>query len=451
MFVSMSLILNNSFFNFKSLYKTFIFFVFCFLGFSQSVFASEIDFGSFSSNYTNEALVKYAECMSVYPVSANNIIVKYDKYKGSNDWSLCVLYDNSDYLLFYDDMKFNYPVLSTKSSYITYSYNSKTGKISYNAPSGVYSLIVSHPDYWSNNVNIDTSFFLLQGNFEYNGSKFTDIVPPYDITLGDTLDKEDILNFNFGECEAYFYTPSNGSTVNLHYKDNYFWKFNARLYVKFDGDMFITDKKVMEMLISQMVLSSPFELYNPVGTYVERPSITNGFKAKAYIDFKIGFPSDFEFGQYVLTASFPGSGTTQSPDIKSANVKINLTNDGSREEAIFDSDGNVESIGNSSSSDDGLSNFPNNPGSDGSVVDWFKYIGDIVIWLVTYPFKLLSDVFNLLGTYINSMMLELEETARAINGLLTFIPGDILNVAYGFIAFTLLYSIVRGVLKLIRG
>lgn len=267
--------------------------------------------------------------------------------------------------------------------------------------------------------------------------------------------KEQIKNFEFGQNEAHFYTPSNNSTLNFHYKDQYFYKFNARLYVRSYGDIFISDKKIMEMLLSTLKISSPFKLYDCVGTYVVRPSITNNFESKFYIDLVLGFPSTSKIGNYTLTASFPGSGTSQNEDIKSASVLVNITNDGSKQEGVFDEDGSIELPSNGSSIGGGSSingdDFPIAPGKDGSIGDWFDYIGSLIMWIITYPFKLLGDVFNVLTNYINVMVNQLTETSRAITGLFTFIPQDILNVTFGVISFTLLYSVVRGVLKLIRG
>lgn len=101
-------------------------------------------------------------------------------------------------------------------------------------------------------------------------------------------------------------------------------------------------------------------------------------------------------------------------------------------------------------SGDDWDSFPTPP-EGGSILEWIKYFGDVIIWLVTYPFRLLSYVFSVLIGYITQMVSTLKETSQAISNLFSFIPKDILNVTYGVISFTVLYSVVRGVLKLIRG
>lgn len=119
--------------------------------------------------------------------------------------------------------------------------------------------------------------------------------------------------------------------------------------------------------------------------------------------------------------------------------------------SIINPDGSVGSGDNGLDFDNNLDGFPTAPGDGASIVDWIKYFGDVILWLITYPFKLLANAFVVLGGYITTMVNTLTDTSKQITGLFTFIPSDILNVTYGFISFTLLYSVVRGVLKLIRG
>lgn len=116
---------------------------------------------------------------------------------------------------------------------------------------------------------------------------------------------------------------------------------------------------------------------------------------------------------------------------------------------VINPDGTTGSDG--SNSDINLDGFPTSPGSNATIIDWVKYFGDVIIWLVTYPFKLLANCFTVLGVYITVMLKTLQSTSEQITGLFTFIPKDILNVTYGIISFTLLYSVIRGLLRLIRG
>lgn len=99
---------------------------------------------------------------------------------------------------------------------------------------------------------------------------------------------------------------------------------------------------------------------------------------------------------------------------------------------------------------DDFNEFPEAP-VDGGILEWIQYFGNVIIWLVTYPFRLLGEVFSTLIGYISEMVGILQSTSEQITGLFTFIPDDILKVTYGVISFTLMYSVVRGVLGLIRG
>lgn len=98
----------------------------------------------------------------------------------------------------------------------------------------------------------------------------------------------------------------------------------------------------------------------------------------------------------------------------------------------------------------GGDDFPTAP-EGGSILDWITYLGQLIMWIVTYPFKLLAEISSILIGYISTLVSTLTETSVAITSLFTFIPQDILNVTYGIISFTLMYSVVRGVIKLIRG
>ena len=452
--------LKNMSSNFKVFKKIIISFLFCFFFLHSSVlcvFSDDFENGQIST-FSYEGIQDYKLTFddAINFAKDNDIsylTFDYINVNGVRGVGLCLLYDNSVFP-YVEDYK-------TSSGYLykdSLVFRNSDGNIDVD---GNYGFIV-YVDGKKNAISSGSATFLkgtqILGNFDiYYSSKAR--VPNNAYNNNGTgyienYTREELEKFKFPHNQAYFYTPQNNSTVNFHFKDKYFWKFNARIYLQFDGDMYISDKKIMEKLISTMEISSPFELYEPVGTYVERPGLFNGFKAKAYIDFKVGFPSDFEFKEYTLSVSFPGSGTTSIPDVKPATVKIKLENDGSKLEGVYDNNGVIDGDGSNSTTDitgDSVDNFPVAPGSDGTIGEWFKYVGELVVWLVTYPFKLLGDVFNVLGIYINSMISQLEETARAINGLLTFIPQDILNVVYGFISFTLLYSVVRGVLKLIRG
>lgn len=95
------------------------------------------------------------------------------------------------------------------------------------------------------------------------------------------------------------------------------------------------------------------------------------------------------------------------------------------------------------------SGFPNLP-SDAGIGDYFNWFFEVITWLITFPLKKMYEAFTVCTSYITKMVNILSETSIAMTSLITFIPSDILGVVNGVLAFSVCFSVVLFILKLIR-
>lgn len=261
--------------------------------------------------------------------------------------------------------------------------------------------------------------------------------------------------------------PASGSKINkLEYNDKGYLEQVFTLKVQYkpnDKSIFgVNDNQqkldVIKGISCEMEDSDfDYHIFDESFKWIVKPSKVVDSVSSPYAVAEMKISTVFkELGKKVFTVKsalkVADDSTDITRDIREYTDSISVefvSDDNYQDGVVINPDGTTGSDG--SNSDIYLDGFPSAPGDGASIVDWIKYFGDVILWLITYPFKLLANAFVVLGGYITTMVNTLTDTSKQITGLFTFIPSDILNVTYGFISFTLLYSVVRGVLKLIRG
>lgn len=98
----------------------------------------------------------------------------------------------------------------------------------------------------------------------------------------------------------------------------------------------------------------------------------------------------------------------------------------------------------------GTSDIPQVP-EDGNIIDWLKYFFDVILWLVTYPFVLIGEIIGTLMNYIIDLFKSLAPVGDYLRQVLSFIPSDIMNVLWGILSFSILFSTIKMVTGYMRG
>lgn len=162
---------------------------------------------------------------------------------------------------------------------------------------------------------------------------------------------------------------------------------------------------------------------------------------------------EHEFNISCSADVFRGSEDFELREVRQYSDKVSFSIESDESKA----ENNTPSTGGGSNSDGGSSSvggsfddFPVPPNSM-NPIDWIIYFADVLVWLVTFPFRLLAEIFSTLWFYIDNMKDKLIESSRSITQLFGFIPQDIIEVTYGIISFTLLYGTIKSVYKMIRG
>lgn len=244
-----------------------------------------------------------------------------------------------------------------------------------------------------------------------------------------------------------FIYPKNGDVINLHASsDSNYYKVPFRIDVK---DYLASGlKKSEEFIIDNSRINNYKTVIDKI-SWIKKPNIL-GSDVRFFLDGYFYIPVSSLNTQ--VTLSF----TTFKPDNITwigNNVIVKFTSDGSLPEYnpdVGDSGGNVGNDGSVNVGGEDFGQIPQAP-KDGDLGSWLSYIGNLLIWLVTYPFKLLGNIITTLVGYINGMFSILQPVTNQLNSVLSFIPSDILNVCWGFLSFTLLYSVIKSVMKMIRG
>lgn len=326
------------------------------------------------------------------------------------------------------------------------------------------------PVYQINNI-----FGGSRGTYYSNYQLFYDVlneVMPDDVPMSPDDNEDNRVDEMPSEGNGiYIISPSNNSKINkLKYNDKGYFEQNYTVKVQYkpdDSGFFpstsSSDKsKIIKSFTSEMEDSDfAYQIFSDSFSWVVTPEKALDSVSSPYAIAEFQLNTVFkDLGKKRLIVNCELDVLSGSPDFSltreyrkySDSIVIEFFSDENYSDgSIINPDGSVGSGDNGLDFDNNLEGFPTSPGDGASIVDWIKYFGDVILWLITYPFKLLANAFVVLGGYITTMVNTLTDTSKQITGLFTFIPSDILNVTYGFISFTLLYSVVRGVLKLIRG
>lgn len=274
----------------------------------------------------------------------------------------------------------------------------------------------------------------------YSGIKFSDdsdvgVFPP-----PPSLDDEDVFGYNF----VY---PSNGDVINLHATSNsYYYKVPFKVDVKNIG-AFSTSKEEESIRDHSKINNYKTEI--DTITWVKKHSWLGG-ENRYFVEGYFYIPTSTLNKEEVLNFN-----TYYPPTANWINnsISVKFTSDGSQPEYKPDSGdngGNIDSDGNVNVGGDDYGQIPQPP-KDGSVSDWFAYIGNLIFWIITYPFKLVGNIVSTLVGYVTNMFSILQPVTNQLNSVLSFIPSDILNACWGFLSFTILYSVIKSVFKMIRG
>lgn len=247
-----------------------------------------------------------------------------------------------------------------------------------------------------------------------------------------------------GQLGYKFIYPLNGENINLHSNvDSNYFKVPYKVDVK---NFYAFGTKKAEEDIKATFKINDFRTDITTITWFDKPGLL-GSECRYTVEGYFYIPiSSYNNSSISLFANmwYPQTDTNWLEDI----IIVTFSSDGSIPEYTPpDSNGNNGSIDIGGNNIDGLPSAP----VDGSITDWFSYIGNLIFWLVTYPFKLLGNIIITLTGYITNMFNILQPVTNQLNSVLSFIPQDILNVCWGFLSFTILYSVLKSAFKMIRG
>lgn len=372
-------------------------------------------------------LTNFIETKQYIKSDKRTVITVWD-FSPYKDITFNLIFDNSIYIKFSDGSKFALQGAS-------YSYDSN-GKFLNNSDKNFtgdsYNGVNSFP------LQNDTDYSKTD-SLNYRGIKFngdvSEVFPP-----PPSLDEEGINGYNF----VY---PSSGQTINLHASsDSNYYQVPFKVDVKnFSAFSIAKDE---ELIKDSSKINNYKTVINTI-TWVKKHSwigSDNRYFVEGYFYLPVSSLNKEEILNF--NTSYP-----VSVDWVSNPVTVKFTSDGSLPEYKPDTGengGNIDSDGNVSVGGDDYGQIPQPP-KDGSVGDWFSYIGNLLFWIITYPFKLVGNIVSTLVGYVTNMFSILQPVTNQLNSVLSFIPQDILNACWGFLSFTILYSVIKSVFKMIRG
>lgn len=342
-----------------------------------------------------------------------------------------------------------------------YTYNGKTAKALKRSTGTMTSLGLTYShDLNGKNISSVTNGNFTKGDFwiihgDYLSSSNTEfkyqLVAYSNLRFANNVDGgiDDLLPIppsmeDEGNLGYKFIYPLDGESINLHANENSnYFKVPFKVDVK-NFYAFSTSKAEEDIKNTFAINDYKTEVTNI--TWFDKPGWLGGecrYTVEGYFYIPVSALNNVAT---VLTCSmwYPKSDTVWVAD----EITVHLTSDGSIPEYTPPSSGsdggNINVGGNNI---DGLPSAP----VDGSVTDWLEYIGNLIFWLITYPFKLLGNIVTTLMSYITNMFNILQPATDQLNNVLSFIPKDILNVCWGFLSFTMLYSVLKSAFKMIRG
>lgn len=325
---------------------------------------------------------------------------------------------------------------SSNISCFVYQYYVEGGKVTTGKDSPSGSSVTKAPYlYVESSSSSSNTFPLTYKGINFDNEDSSSVFPP-----PPSIDDDGQYGYNF-------IYPKDGDVINLHASsDSNYYKVPFRIDVK--NYLASGLKKSEEFIVDNSRINNYKTVVDNI-SWVKKPNIL-GTDVRFFVDGYFYIPVSSLNSDVSLSFN-----TFKSDNITWINnsIKVRFTSDGSLPEYNpnpGDTGGNVVNDGSVNVGGEDFGQIPKPP-KDGDLASWLSYIGNLLIWLVTYPFKLLGNIITTLIGYINGMFSILQPVTNQLNSVLSFIPSDILNVCWGFLSFTLLYSVIKSVMKMIRG
>lgn len=209
------------------------------------------------------------------------------------------------------------------------------------------------------------------------------------------------------------------TTMVVNIKGQSYSSFKTR-NVKFDDDSKTAAKRGWYKVSGEVVI-----------TNLDEFSMTDG-------NFKIDIGSNVITGVYsnVLQRSYTREWYSAS---SSAIYKGFVDNDG---DGLDDNTGTHIGEDGDGGNPDGFPQEPNN----GSILDYLKYYGEILIWIVNIPVNLLKDLVGFLTSTFNSVSTSFSEMGTFFSSFFSFLPGPLA----GSLWLVLIAMFITGIIKIVR-